>query len=72
MPLPLPHTLHVSPFTELAGQEHYNFRIILAGCYIKGPNLASSFISGLISNESYIGQSTHLGHRVKSHNKGED
>lgn len=71
MPLPLPHSQHVGPFTELAGQEHYSSKIILAGCYIiKGPNLANSVRTGLTSNECYIGQSTHLGHRVKSHTKG--
>lgn len=73
MPLPIPHTQHVAPFTALAGQESYSSKIILAGCYIiKGPNLATSPVTGLVSNECYIGQSTHLGHRVKNHAKGVD
>lgn len=72
MPLPLPHTEHVEPFTALVGQERYGSKIIRAGCYmIKGPNLANSPVTNLVSTECYIGQSTHLGHRVKAHTKGD-
>jgi len=73
MPLPIPHSQYVARFTEIAGQEHYGSKIILAGCYIiKGPNLVTSPVTNLVSNECYIGQSTHLGNRVKSHTKGTD
>lgn len=73
MPLPLPRTEHVLPFTRLVGTEHYDSKIIQAGCYIiKGPNLVRSAVTGLESTECYIGQSTHLGHRVKGHAKKVD
>lgn len=73
MPLPLPRTEHVLPFTRLVGTEHYGSKIIQAGCYIiKGPNLVRSAVTGLESTECYIGQSTHLGHRVKGHAKKVD
>jgi hypothetical protein len=73
MPLPLPHTKHVAPFTALVGQESYESKLIVAGCYIiKGPNLVVSPVTNLISSECYIGNSTHLGHRVKTHTKGVD
>lgn len=73
MPLPIPHTKYVADFTKLAGQEHFNSKIKLAGCYIiKGPNLVISPITDKESIECYIGQSTHLGYRVKRHTKGED
>lgn len=73
MPLPITHTKHVAGFTKLAGQEHFNSKIKLAGCYIiKGPNLAISPVTDIESNECYIGQSTHLGYRVKRHTKGGD
>lgn len=64
MPLPLPHTEHVAPFTKLAGTEQPDSKLIVAGCYIIKPKVAS--------NECYIGQSTHLGHRVKRHAKKVD
>jgi hypothetical protein len=72
MPLPLPHTENVLPFTKFAGTEHYDSNIILAGCYIiRSSNLVYSVATEL-RNECYVGQSTHLGHRVKSHAKKVD
>lgn len=44
-----------------------------AGCYIiKGPNLVYFPDTELVGAECYVGQSTHLGHRVKSHAKKTD
>src|SRR5258705_7903993 len=60
MPLPVPHTEYVQAFTDLAGRESYDSKIIVGGCYIiKGSDLI----------DCYVGQSTHLGRRVKSHAK---
>jgi carbonic anhydrase/acetyltransferase-like protein (isoleucine patch superfamily) len=72
LPLPLPRTEQVLTFTKLAGTEHYDSNIILAGCYIiRSSNLEYSATTEL-SNECYIGQTTHLGHRIKVHAKKVD
>lgn len=73
MPLPLPHSEHVDAFTKLVGTEHWNSPRILAGCYIiKGFEPIRSEVTSLEGIGLYIGQSTHLGHRVKSHAKKSD
>lgn len=73
MPLPFPRTKYVATFRELVGGESYESKIKLAGCYIIcGTRKVLSTTTNLEGMECYIGQSMHLGHRIKSHTKGAD
>lgn len=71
MPIPFPNTEHVAILRNLVGGESYESKVKTAGCYIlSGTNKVVSPITKLESMECYIGQSMHLGNRVKSHTKG--
>lgn len=71
MPIPFPNTEHVITLKNLVGGESYESKVKTAGCYIlSGTKKAVSPITKLESMECYIGQSLHLGNRVKSHTKG--
>jgi hypothetical protein len=71
--LPVPRTKHVIPFTKLVGRESYEEKNKVSGCYcIKAFFKGCSKVTGLRGIESYIGQASHLGHRVKQHAKGID
>lgn len=73
MPLPFPRTKHVATFRELVGGESYESKIKFAGCYIIcGTRKVLSTITNLETMECYVGQSMHLGNRIKSHTKGVD
>lgn len=73
MPLPVPNTEHVLPFTNLVGSEHVESSKEVSGCYfIKGPNMGRSSVTGIENVESYLGQTKHLGRRVKFHAKEQD
>lgn len=62
--LPVPKTEHVIPFSKVAGPEiARDHERATPGCYrIYSPNTPKDF--------SYIGQTIHLGNRVKDHAKG--
>lgn len=71
MPIPFPNTEHVLTLSKLVGGESYESKVKTAGCYIfSGTNKVVSPITNLDNLECYIGQSLHLGNRVKSHTKG--
>ena len=67
--LPLPHTDKVVPFSKIAGIENLE-SLRKSGKYIPG----CYRIWGLNNSDDlcYIGQSTHLGLRVKYHTKGQN
>lgn len=71
MPIPFPNTEHVVTLRNLVGGESYESKVKTAGCYIlSGTKKVVSPITKLESLECYLGQSLHLGNRVKSHTKG--
>ncbi len=71
--LPVPRTKHVISFTKLVGRESYKEENKVSGCYcIRALFKGCSKVTGLRGIESYIGQTNHLGHRVKQHAKGVD
>ena len=67
LPLPKPNTEHVKNFSKIAGPEN-NYNKKVSGCY-------RIYDSSLINNQNqfnncYIGQSIHIGNRIKVHAKG--
>jgi len=71
--LPVPRTKHVISFTKLVGRESYKEENKVSGCYcIRTLFKGCSKVTGLRGIESYIGQTNHLGNRVKQHAKGVD
>lgn len=71
--LSVPRTKYVKPFTELVGREVYKEENKVSGYYyLKVPFNGCSKVTGLVGVESYVGQATHIGHRIKHHAKGAD
>lgn len=66
LPLPKPNTEHVKLFSQIAGPEN-NYSKKVPGCY---RIYNSSLENNQFSNNCYIGQSIHIGNRIKVHAKG--
>lgn len=63
LPMPISNGPHVKDFSEVAGPENAKSALKKAGCY---------HLHSLNSDESYVGQSTVLGKRVKDHANGKN
>jgi hypothetical protein len=73
LPLPMPNSNNIKSFIELVGRKKVDKDKQVAGCYcIKGVNSKHNELTYIKNVETYVGQTKHLGSRIRDHARGHD